>query len=129
MSTTARKKCNVGKENILIQNKYELYQIIYMTDDEKIQLAEFIADLVVSRLNSQFDFKVATQEVDNSDNILIDDLLSGQTTLIDDTEEILIAELARLTTLLSIYEDKEQYEKAKIIKNKIKFITNKLNNL
>ena len=129
MSTTARKKCNVGKENILIQNKYELYQIIYMTDDEKIQLAEFIADLVVSRLNSQFDFKVTTQEVDNSDNILIDDLLSGQTTLIDDTEEILIAELARLTTLLSIYEDKEQYEKAKIIKNKIKFITNKLNNL
>ena len=129
MSTTARKKCNVGKENILIQNKYELYQIIYMTDDEKIQLAEFIADLVVSRLNSQFDFKVTTQEVDNSDNILIDDLLRGQTTLIDDTEEILIAELARLTTLLSIYEDKEQYEKAKIIKNKIKFITNKLNNL
>ena len=58
-----------------------------MTDDEKIQLAEFIADLVVSRLNSQFDFKVATQEVDNSDNILIDDLLSGQTTLIDDTED------------------------------------------
>ena len=68
-------------------------------------------------------------EVDNSDNILIDDLLSGQTTLIDDTEEILIAELARLTTLLSIYEEKEQYEKAKIIENKIKFITNKLNNL
>ena len=100
-----------------------------MTDDEKIKLAEFIADLVVSRLNSQFDFKVTTQEVDNSDNILIDDLLSGQTTLIDDTEEILIAELARLTTLLSIYEEKEQYEKAKIIENKIRIITNKLNNL
>ena len=29
-----------------------------MNDNEKIQLAEFIADLVVSRLNSQFDFKV-----------------------------------------------------------------------
>ncbi len=58
-----------------------------MNDNEKIQLAEFIADLVVSRLNSQFDFKVTTQEVDNSDNILIDDLLRGQTTLIDDTED------------------------------------------
>ena len=100
-----------------------------MNDNEKIQLAEFIADLVVSRLNSQFDFKVTTQEVDNSNTILIDDLLSGQTTLLDDTEELLIAELARLTTLLSIYEEKEQYEKAKIIENKIKIITNKLNNL
>ena len=100
-----------------------------MTDDEKIQLAEFIADLVVSRLNSQFDFKVVTKEVDNSSTMLIDDLLSGQTTLLDDTEEKLIGELAKLTTLLSIYEDKEQYERAKIIKNKIKIITKKLNNL
>jgi hypothetical protein len=100
-----------------------------MTDDEKIQLAEFIADLVVSRLNSQFDFKVVTKEVDNSNTMLIDDLLSGQTTLLDDTEEELIGELAKLTTLLSIYEDKEQYERAKIIKNKIKIITKKLNNL
>jgi len=100
-----------------------------MTDDEKIQLAEFIADLVVSRLNSQFDFKITTQEVDNSNSMLIDDLLSGKTTLLDDTEEELIGELAKLTTLLSIYEDKEQYEKAKIIKNKIKIITKKLNNL
>ena len=100
-----------------------------MTNDEKIQLAEFIADLVVSRLNSQFDFKVTTPEVDNSGRMLIDDLLSGQTTLIDDTEEKLIGELARLTTLLSIYEEKEQYEKAKIVEDKIKIITKKLNNL
>jgi len=100
-----------------------------MTDDEKIQLAEFIADLVVSRLNSQFDFKVTAQGVDNSNTMLIDDLLSGKTTLIDDTEEELIGELARLTTLLSIYEHKEQYEKAKIIEDKIKIITKKLNNL
>tara|TARA_R100001463_G_scaffold119667_1_gene175593 strand:+ start:196 stop:498 length:303 start_codon:yes stop_codon:yes gene_type:complete len=100
-----------------------------MTDDEKIQLAEFIADLVVSRLNSQFDFKVTTQEVDNSETMLIDDLLSGQTTLLDDTEELLVAELARLTTLLSIYEDKEQYEKADIIRNKLKIINRKLDNL
>jgi len=100
-----------------------------MTDDEKIQLAEFIADLVVSRLNSQFDFKIITKEVDNSNTMLIDDLLSGKTTLIDDTEEELIGELAKLTTLLSIYEEKEQYEKAKIVEDKIKIITKKLNNL
>ena len=101
-----------------------------MTDDEKIQLAEFIADLVVSKLNSHFDFKVTTnKQVDDGINLLIDDLLSGKTKISDDIEEHLIAELARLTTLLSIYEEKGQYEKAKIIENKIKIVTNKLNNL
>ena len=100
-----------------------------MTDDEKIQLAEFIADLVGSRLNSQFDFKVTTQEVDNSDNILIDDLLRGQTTLIDDTEEILIAELARCMTLMSKYLAEEKYEQCELLKKKIKTIEQKLKNL
>ena len=40
-----------------------------------------------------------------------------------------IAELARLTTLLSIYEHKEQYEKANIIQSKINIINKRLNNL
>jgi hypothetical protein len=101
-----------------------------MNDNEKIKLAEFIADLVVSRLNSQFDFKVTTNtQVDDGINLLIDDLLSGKTKISDDIEEHLIAELARLTTLLSIYEYKEQYEKAKIIQSKINIINKKLNNL
>ena len=101
-----------------------------MTNDEKIKLAEFIADLVVSRLNSQFDFKVTTNtQVDDGINLLIDDLLSGKTRVSDDIEEHLIAELARLTTLLSIYEHKEQYEKANIIQSKINIINKRLNNL
>jgi len=44
-------------------------------------------------------------------------------------EEVLLAELARLMTLLQAYEDKEQYEKAAIIKNKIEKIEVKLNKL
>ena len=44
-------------------------------------------------------------------------------------EEIMAAELARLMTLLSAYEEKEQYEKAAIIKRKIEHIENKLNKL
>ena len=44
-------------------------------------------------------------------------------------EEILLGELAKLQTLLSLYEEKEQYEKAAIINNKIRLITLKLNNL
>ena len=102
---------------------------IYMNNDEKMRLAEYIADLVVNRLNSQFDFKIAEERgIDNSTELLIDDLLNDKTSISDDIEEHLIAELARLTTLLTIYEDKEQYEKASIIKNKIRIINKKLNN-
>ena len=99
-----------------------------MNNDEKMRLAEYIADLVVNRLNSQFDFQIREeQEIDNTE-LLIDDLLNNKTNLKDDIEEHLIAELARLTTLLTIYEDKEQYEKARIIKNKIRIINKKLDN-
>ena len=105
-----------------------------MTNNEKLRFAEYIADLVVNRLNSQFDFHIR-EEQDNLEilglddtELLIDDLLNGKTNLSDDIEEHLIAELARLTTLLTIYEEKEQYEKAAIIKNKIRIINNKLNN-
>jgi protein-arginine kinase activator protein McsA len=44
-------------------------------------------------------------------------------------EEVLLAEIARLTTLLSMYEEREQYEAAAIIHNKIKNLESKLNNL
>ena len=105
-----------------------------MTNNEKLRFAEYVADLVVNRLNSQFDFHIREEQdsleklgLDNTE-LLIDDLLNGKTNISDDIEEHLIAELARLTTLLTIYEEKEQYEKAAIIKNKIKIINNKLNN-
>ena len=44
-------------------------------------------------------------------------------------EELLLAEIARLMTLLSSYENKEQYEKAAIIKNKIDMLKTKLDEL
>ena len=44
-------------------------------------------------------------------------------------EELLLAELARLMTLLNGYEEKEEYEKAAIIQNKIKIIEKRLRNL
>tara|TARA_B100000424_G_scaffold156547_1_gene119670 strand:- start:611 stop:904 length:294 start_codon:yes stop_codon:yes gene_type:complete len=97
-----------------------------MTDDEKILFATFVADLVVDKLNSQFSFKLENREVSD---VTFNDLFDSRFDLNDDTEEKLIAELAKLTTLLAIYEDKEQYEKAKEIEKKIKIINKKLNNL
>jgi len=97
-----------------------------MTEDEKILFATFVADLVVDKLNSQFSFKLDNQEVSD---ITFNDLFDSKFDLNDDTEEKLVAELAKLTTLLAIYEDKEQYEKAREIEKKIKIINKKLNNL
>ena len=44
-------------------------------------------------------------------------------------EEMLLGELAKLQTMLSLYEDKEEYEKADKINKKIKLIILKLNNI
>tara|TARA_R100001594_G_scaffold123569_2_gene160035 strand:+ start:209 stop:511 length:303 start_codon:yes stop_codon:yes gene_type:complete len=99
-----------------------------MDNNEKMRFAEYIADLVVNKLNNQFDFQIREEQEINNTDLLIDDLLNNKTNIKDDIEEHLIAELARLTTLLTIYEDKEQYEKAAIIKNKIRIINKKLDN-
>tara|TARA_R100000008_G_scaffold38561_1_gene22030 strand:- start:403 stop:690 length:288 start_codon:yes stop_codon:yes gene_type:complete len=46
-----------------------------------------------------------------------------------DKEEILVGELARLNTVLSMLEDREEYEKCLIIKNRIRNIEATLKNL
>jgi len=45
-----------------------------------------------------------------------------------DQEERLVGELARLQTLMMIFEDKEEYERAAMMQKKIEKINNKLNN-
>ena len=44
------------------------------------------------------------------------------------SEERLVGELARLQTIMMIFEDKEEYEKAAMIQKKIEIINRKLNN-
>ena len=44
-------------------------------------------------------------------------------------EDLILSEIARLTTLLSSHEEQEHYEAAAIILNKIKHLENKLKNL
>ena len=44
-------------------------------------------------------------------------------------EDLILSEIARLTTLLSSYEEDEHYEAAAIILNKIKHLEKKLKNL
>ena len=85
------------------------------------QLADIIVDKLIEK-QKEYDeqFHIDIQETMMKDGGYIRQLT---------TEELLLAEIGRLMTLLSSYEDKEQYEKAAIIKNKIDKLKNKLKEL
>ena len=57
------------------------------------------------------------------------ELIKGQLPFKETDEEFLVSEMARLTTLLHMYETQEEYMKAAIIKRKLDIIQNKLDNL
>ncbi len=71
-----------------------------MTKKELDYVAEKVADAIVEKLF-------------NSENFEVSSMLSAT------DEQMIIAEVARLMTLLSQYEESEEYEKAAIIQNKI----------
>jgi len=104
-----------------------------MTEEEMDKFSDLLAEkvfkLIMDRqaeLDEQFieQVKASGQDIEIT---LQKDIFGNQGNASD--EEVLLAELARLMTLLQAYEDKEQYEKAAIIKNKIDRIENKIRNL
>jgi len=92
-----------------------------MTNREINKLADLIADKLIAK-QKEYDeqFHIDLHQT-MSDNM-------GSARNVSQ-EELLLAELARLMTLLSSYEDKEQYEKAAVIARKIQDIKNKLDEL
>jgi len=81
-----------------------------MTDEQIKRLAKLVAEEIIKQL-----------EVKEMDHLLMEKMGSPY--------ELLIAELARLMTLMVTYEDTEQYEKAAIIKNKIDRLQKQLERL
>ena len=81
-----------------------------MTDEQIKRLAKLVAGEVIKQL-----------EIREMDNILMETMSQPY--------ELLIAELARLMTLMTTYEETEQYEKAAIIKNKIDRLQKQLERL
>ena len=73
------------------------------------------------------------EEIENIANLVVQKLVKlqqdGEIYLGLAQEEVLLAEIARLTTLLSMYEEREHYEAAAIIHNKIKNLESKLKNI
>ena len=94
-----------------------------MTEDEIEKLAERVAELVMIGLIEK------QKEWDQQFTNDVNQMFTGTNAELVNEEELLLAELARLMTLLSGYEEKEQFEKAAIIHNKIKYIENKINRL
>jgi len=92
-----------------------------MTEKEIEKLAELITDKLIAK-QQEYDeqFHIDLQETMMKDGGFVRQVSE---------EELLLAEIARLMNLLSSYEDKEQYEKAAIIKNKIDKLKTKLENL
>ena len=104
-----------------------------MTEQEMNDFADILAKkvfkLIMNRqaeLDQQFieQVKASGQDIEIT---LQQDVFGNQRNATE--EETLLAELARLMTLLQAYEDKEQYEKAALIKRKIERIEIKLNKL
>ena len=85
---------------------------------------EQLAQLIVSK----FLTILSKREEDAESGFLQEAIMYGSGYEITD-EEMLMGELARLQTILMIYEDKEQYEKAAVIMDKINRIQYKLKKL
>ena len=106
-----------------------------MTDKDLTKLADMIASKIVLQLFGDEDQRAkARQEFErqfedkmNGIEQPTDHLASVFADMTD--EELLIGELARLQTILMIYEDKEEYEKAGRILRKLKVIQRKLGKL
>ena len=90
-------------------------------NDETIEL---ITNAVIKKMLYKF-----KQEYHHTTPMTIGDLMKGYMPFRETEEEALVAELARLTTLLNMYEHNEEYMKAAIIKRKIEIIQNKLEKL
>ena len=82
-----------------------------------------LADLIIAKL------EIKQQQWDEEFHSSINDLYGSEATkeaFIITEEQSLIGELARLQTLLMIFENNEEYEKAAIILSKLNTIKTKL---
>jgi len=100
-----------------------------MKEDEIQKLADLIFDRIMEK-QEQADLEYADQiaKLVNQGYTISDITSNKKDDLGLNPEERLVGELARLQTIMMIFEDKEEYEKAAMIQKKIEKINIKLNN-
>ncbi len=98
-----------------------------MKEDAIEKLAQLLFDKIMEK-QEQADIEYADQiQQLYNDGYTIEKSKQNDMDGLND-EERLVGELARLQTIMMIFEDKEEYEKAAMIQNKIKLVNKKLNN-
>ena len=85
-------------------------------------------DALAGAILEKFLILLANKQEDLEQDFLSNIIMNNSEHSISD-EEMLMGELARLQTILMIYEDKEEYEKAALIMDKINRIKYKLSKL
>ena len=100
-----------------------------MKEDEIQRLADLIFDRMMEKQEqADQEYHEQIQKL-VSQGYTISDITSGKKDELGlNPEERLVGELARLQTIMMIFEDKEEYEKAAMIQKKIEVINFKLNN-
>ncbi len=93
-----------------------------MTEDELNTLADKVLDILIEK-------SASPKWHQYNSPMTVGELISGQLPFKESEEEHLVGEMARLTTLLHMYETNEEYMKAAIIKRKLDIVNNKLDNL
>ena len=93
-----------------------------ITDDDLNKLTDLVLDKLIERA-------AGPQWHQYNTPLTVGELLKGQLPFEETQEEALVGQMARLTTLMNMYEQQEEYMKAAIIKRKLDIIQNKLNNL
>ena len=99
-----------------------------MTKKQMEELADMVAAKIILELFGDADTRRQAQETFHSHyNQEREDFMPIGSLFPDlSNEELLIGELARLQTILMIYEDREEYEKAAKILKKLRIIQTKL---
>jgi hypothetical protein len=86
-------------------------------------------DLITDAVIKKMLYKFKQEYHQMSTPMSVEDLLDGFMPFRETEEEFLIAEMARLHTLLSMYEEKEEFIKAAVIKKRLEIVENKLKDL
>ena len=98
-----------------------------MTENEIQRIADLIFDRMMEKQEeADIEYANQIQKLYNNGYVIEKSNQNDMDGL--NEEERLVGELARLQTIMMIFEDKEEYEKAAMILKKINIINKKLNN-
>ena len=86
---------------------------------------------VTTDIQRKMEYNINDEQLNKLADLIVKKIIAKQNHvyLLALEEEDLLGELARLTTMLQLYEDGEKYEKAQIIKRKMDILSIKINKI